>query len=184
MDLLLILSIAIGLSMDAMAVAAATGAAKRNLPVQWTLLMACFFGVFQALMPILGWLAGTTIRNTIAAFDHWLAFALLLFIGIKMIYESARDHKHQEIKTSLTFSLLLMMAVATSIDAFAVGLSLSLLHTAILIPAMIIGITTFALSFISVFVGKRLGHIFGKRMEMVGGLILIAIGIKILLEHL
>lgn len=184
MDLLLIFSIAIGLSMDAMAVAAATGAAQKDLQVRSAFITAGFFGLFQAMMPVAGWFVGETIRGTISSFDHWVAFILLFLIGIKMIYESTKGNKTHNIKRPLALSMLLLMAIATSIDAFAAGLSLSLLNTIIFIPALIIGLTTFTLAFISIFLGKKLGRVFGRRMETVGGIILIAIGIKILVEHL
>ena len=142
-----------------------------------------FFGFFQTIMPVFGWLAGVSIIDYIAVFDHWIAFGLLSVIGCRMIYESLHTESRKLI-TSLNLSALLMLAVATSIDALAVGLSWSFLQIPILIPALTTGIITFSLSFVGVYLGNKFGHYFQNKIEVVGGIILIAIGVKILLDHL
>jgi len=179
-----ILLIAVGLSMDAFAVAISFGLGMRVLHIRYAFRVALFFGIFQALMPIIGYLAGLSIRSFLVNFDHWIAFALLSFIGAKMIYESFALEEDKKIMDPQDLLLLFTLALATSIDAMAVGLSLSFLKIDILRPAVIIGMTTLAISFAGVFIGQRLGHLFEKKIEIAGGLILIGIGLKILYEHL
>ncbi len=184
MDLLTVLLIAVGLSMDACAVAIGRGTA---LPPskRWrgVLLMALFFGLFQALMPVAGWLLGSAFAGLIAGVDHWIAFLLLTGIGGKMIYEAASGEE-READPSLSLRLLLVLAVATSIDALAVGIGLAVLATPILTPAALIGGVTFLLSLAGGLLGVRLGERFGRRMEALGGIVLIAIGLRILVSHL
>ena len=148
--------------------------------------MALFFGVFQAVMPTLGWAAGYSLRNMIKDYDHWIAFVLLSILGIKMIIEAfgKPDLEEESKALALTFSLLLTLSVATSIDALAVGFSLPFLSKSILIPVTIIGLVTFTISGAGVVIGHRFGRLFGKKFELIGGAILIAIGLKILLGHL
>ena len=181
-DIATILLIAVSLAMDAFAVSIAHGMTIRNRRVATGLVMAGSFGAFQAFMPVLGWLAGLTFIEFIANFDHWLAFGLLAFIGGKMIY-SARELTEEK-DAKLTVSLLLILSVATSIDALAVGLSFSLLRVSILTPVIAIGVVAFLLSFAGFNFGNRLGKFFERKVQVVGGVVLIAIGIKILLEHL
>ncbi|MCX7848202.1 MAG: manganese efflux pump MntP family protein [bacterium] len=197
--------IALGLAMDAFAVAVSSGCAARTMRTRYALRMALFFGAFQAGMPLIGWLAGLGLRDYIASVDHWVAFALLTAIGAKMIYE-ARVLKAAENSSPprptrdvwpgadeldvlpptppQSFYTLLMLSVATSLDALAVGMSLSLLNIGIILPALIIGCVTFALSLAGVYLGKSIGHLFENKLEIVGGLMLILIGLKILLEGL
>jgi len=184
MDYFTICGIAVGLSMDAFAVSITSGFVTKNLKVRQAFRMAIFFGSFQAIMPIIGWMSGLFIRNLIASYDHWIAFALLSFIGLKMIYESLNPEKDEHKACPMEFQRLIILSIATSIDALAVGFSLSFLNLQIIIPAIIIGIITFSISFLGVFLGKQFGHIFENRLEQIGGLILIGIGIKILFEHL
>ncbi len=188
MDIISILLLAVGLSMDAFAVSIANGVAgkKMTAKIDTALILGLFFGGFQILMPTVGWLAGIGLRHFISKFDHWVAFLLLLAIGGKMIYESFESHDETKGSDASTLSLatLFVLAIATSIDALAVGLSLSFLNVSIWLPVIIIGLITFTLSFIGVHIGKKVGHIFGNRVELIGGLILIGIGIKILVEHL
>ncbi|NLF40733.1 manganese efflux pump [bacterium] len=184
MNLIELLGIALGLSMDAFAVSVSSGVTARRFHLRHGLLLGTFFGGFQALMPVVGWLAGIGLRSYITAFDHWIAFGLLAVIGGKMIYESFvldEDGKHQGSATEL--ATLLVLSIATSIDALAVGLSLCMLRVAIIKPAVVIGIVTFILSFTGVYVGVRVGHWFEKKIEVAGGVILIVIGVKILLQH-
>jgi len=184
MGLLTVFFIAWGLSMDALAVSLASGCAAREIAVRPAVRMAFFFGVFQMLMPVLGWLAGLGFKKTIASFDHWLAFGLLLLIGIKMIREARRPGDCRSRNDPPSLPVLLGLAVATSIDALAVGLSFSLLAVDIIVPVLIIGLVTFVLSFLGVLAGHKFGALIAGKVEILGGLILIAIGCKILLEHL
>ncbi len=181
MDGLTLLLISFGLSMDAFAVSVSCGICGR--PKKWSLIarVGLYFGGFQALMPVLGWLAGTRLKGPISSVDHWVAFGLLALIGVKMIHESftigARRFDPRRHKVLLT------LAVATSIDALAVGLSFALLDGGILIPALTIGMVTFCVSCLGVMIGDRVGSTFEKAAEILGGIILIGIGLKILLEH-
>ena len=134
------------------------------------------------MMPVIGWLAGISFRDVIMGIDHWIAFGLLGFIGAKMIYESTKDEDGDEKDISL--HLALTLAVATSIDALMVGLSFAFLETSILVPILIIGTVTFVLSLVGFVFGAGMGKVFGKKVEVVGGVILILIGIQILVEHL
>ena len=184
MDFISLLFIAIGLSMDAFAVSITSGFIIKRLKVKHALLIAVFFGGFQAIMPVIGWLAGLTVKSLIENVDHWIAFGLLAFIGGKMIYESFKLEQDEKALDPLNILVLFMLAIATSIDALAVGLTFAFLKIKILTPIVIIGCTTFIISFIGVYIGDRFGHFFEKKMEFLGGLILIGIGLKILIEHL
>lgn len=133
---------------------------------------------------MVGWLARLSLRDFISGIDHWIAFGLLGAIGCKMIFESTKMRADKRVIDPLNVYVLLMLSIATSIDALAVGLSLSFLKVSIVTPAIIIGVITFLLSFLGIFVGNRLGHFFESKIEAIGGLILIGIGIKILIEHL
>lgn len=184
MDLLTILFIAFGLSMDAVAVAIANGCAAKKIELRPALIMAFLFGFFQMLMPVIGWLAGFSFKKTIASYDHWLAFIILFFIGAKMLWETRHSKECRAKANIMSMPVLLGLALATSIDALAVGLSFSLLAVEIIIPVLIIGLVTFFLSFFGIRIGHKLGSKISGKVEILGGLILIAIGLKILLEHL
>lgn len=183
MNMITILFIAFGLAMDAFAVSITNGITIKHQRINNALKIGIFFGSFQALMPLIGWLAGLRLRDFISGFDHWVAFGLLSLIGGKMIYESTKIGDDKEIR-SLNLFVLLLLSIATSIDALAVGLSFAFLKISIATPIIAIGIVTFMLSFLGVLVGNKLGHFFENKMEILGGLILIGIGIKILIEHL
>ena len=183
MDVVTILLISIGLAMDAFAVSLANGMTIRNRRVATGLIFAGSFGAFQAFMPVLGWLAGLSIIELISGFDHWLAFGLLIFIGGRMIY-TAKATSGEAKETKLTVSTLLLLSVATSIDALAVGLSFSLLRVSITAPVMVIGAVTFVLSLAGFNFGNKLESFFSRKVKVIGGIVLIGIGIKILLEHL
>ncbi len=183
MDMVTILLIAVSLAMDSFAVSIAHGMTIRSRRVATGLAMGFSFGTFQALMPVFGWLAGLTFMELIANFDHWLAFGLLVFIGGKMIY-SARIVSKEKKDAKLTALILLTLSVATSIDALAVGLSFSLLQISIAIPVILIGAVAFILSFAGFNFGNKLGKFFERKVQIIGGIVLMAIGIKILLEHL
>ena len=183
MSLFELFVIAVGLSMDAFAVAVCRGLEMRRIDYRQALLIAVFFGGFQALMPVAGYLLGAGFEHYISSFDHWIAFLLLAFIGGKMIWEAVRggEEEHAE---ALSLKLLVMMAVATSIDALAVGVTFAFLRVQIVPAVASIGAITFALSFAGVKVGNVFGDRFEKKAEICGGVILILIGAKILLEHL
>ncbi len=183
MNLLLILLIAVGLAMDAFAVSITCGLALKKLKIKHVFTIALSFGFFQGVMPIIGWLAGVGFRSFISSIDHWIAFGLLVIIGGKMIYESSKlESSVKDEELNVTF--LLFLSIATSIDALAVGLSFSFLKVEIITPSLIIGVVTFILSMIGVIIGKKVGHLFERKIEVFGGIILILIGFKILLSHL
>jgi putative Mn2+ efflux pump MntP len=185
MNFLTVFLIALGLAMDAFAVALSGGFSAGKVTKRQTLRLAFHFGLFQFLMPILGWAAGLTVQNLIQAYDHWVAFALLAGIGGKMVYESFRQEKNEGRKPDITRGAsLVLLSLATSIDALAVGLSLSLLRVRILYPSAVIGVVCFALTAIGFAFGSRLGRLLGRRMELLGGMVLIGIGVRILIEHL
>ncbi|MCJ7423983.1 manganese efflux pump MntP family protein [Candidatus Bathyarchaeota archaeon] len=182
-DLVVIFLVAVGLAMDAFAVSISRGISTKNLNIDG-LKMAMSFGLFQALMPVLGWLAGLGLRDLISSFDHWIAFGLLCFVGCKMVYESRKTGMGNNESSQLRFQTLLVLSIATSIDALTVGLSFAFLEVSIGIPIIVMGVVTFLLSFLGVSLGSRLGRFFGNKIEIVGGLILIGIGVRILAEHL
>jgi len=183
MDPLTILLIAIGLAMDAFAVSIVKGITVDRNKRRNGLITASFFGGFQMLMSMIGWLAGLSLKELIISVDHWIAFGLLSLVGLKMIYASTKEEKEKK-EESLKLHSLLILAVATSIDALMVGLSFAFLQSSVLGPIIVIGIVTFFLSTIGFFFGSRLGHVFGNKVKSAGGLILIVIGLRILLEHL
>jgi len=184
MDFLTITFIATGLAMDCFAVSITSGIAIKNLRINYALQIALFFGSFQAIMPVIGWFAGRGLRDFISGVDHWVAFGLLGLIGLKMIYESTKLESDKKEINPLNIYVLSMLSIATSIDALAVGVSFAFLKISLVTSIVIIGTITFILSFIGVFVGNRTGHFFENKIELAGGLILIGIGTKILLEHL
>lgn len=184
MQLLTLIGIAIGLAMDAFAVAIGAGLTLKTVDARQTFRLAWHFGLFQALMPIIGWLAGLSLVRWIAPVDHWIAFGLLAAIGGKMIYE-ALAHGEDVVRADPTKGWsLVILSVATSIDALAVGLSLAVLNVQIWYPAVVIGLVAGAFTAVGLHLGGRFGELLGRRMEIVGGVILILIGVKILVEHL
>lgn len=182
MDLVTVTLIAVGLAMDAFAVSIARGTSIKNDRLRTAILLAALFGGFQALMPVIGWLAGVSFQDLIMEVDHWIAFGLLAFIGAKMIYDAVKDEDGEE--GDLTLLVALTLAVATSIDALMVGLSFAFLETSILVPVVVIGGVTFGLCFMGFIFGSSLGRLFGGKIRIVGGIILILIGIRILADHL
>jgi manganese efflux pump family protein len=180
-----ILLLAIGLAMDAAAVSAARGLATPRILPRHVFLVATFFGGFQALMPLLGWVVGSRIGPLVEAWDHWVAFVLLGGIGGKMLWE-ARSTKRETERTSedlYGLKVMFILAVATSIDALAVGITLPVLHAPFFLSLATIGITTAILSAVALLAGRRFGAMFGKRLDVIGGLVLIGLGVKILIEH-
>ena len=182
MGIISILLIAVGLAMDSLAVSISGGIVMRPFCMRQSLRLALTMGIFQGGMTLLGWLLGVSFSSYITAFDHWIAFILLGFLGGKKIYESFGEE--ETTISSFSTKTLLTLGVATSIDALAVGVSMAFLKTSIYFPAFIIGFVTFALSLIGVISGYRFGKIKGINVELFGGIILIAIGVKILIEHL
>ncbi len=183
MNLAMIVFIAVGLAMDAFAVSIVSGSLYKQLKIKHALRMAIFFGGFQAFMPLIGSLAGLSIREYIADYDHWVAFGLLAAVGGKMIYESFKIESAEKNLDPSNVLVLLILALATSIDALAIGITLSLIVSSIAVAVIIIGLVTFVLSYLGVFIGKRFGHFFENKIEALGGLILIGLGVKIVLEH-
>jgi putative Mn2+ efflux pump MntP len=183
MDFITIVAMAFALAMDAFAVSIASGAAYKQLQVRHALRMAVFFGGFQAFMPLVGALAGLSFKEYITDYDHWVAFSILAAVGGKMIFESFKITEAEKNCSPSNILVLLTLSVATSIDALAIGITLSLVAGSIVTEVIVIGLVTFLLSYIGVMLGKRFGHIFENKIEIVGGLVLIALGVKILLEH-
>ncbi|OPY91611.1 MAG: putative manganese efflux pump MntP [Syntrophaceae bacterium PtaU1.Bin231] len=186
MDFASILLIAIGLGVDALSVAVAAGVALGRPSGAAVFRMSFAFGFFQFAMPLVGWSAGRTISRFIESFDHWVAFGLLLVVGGRMIVEAFRDEgaRNAPAADPTRGWTLLMLAVATSIDALAVGLSLALVGEAIVLPSVVIGVTAFAMTWAGMVFGGRIGAWLGRKVEIAGGLILIGIGVKILFDHL
>ena len=184
MDFTALAGIAIALAMDAFAVALAAGLTLPKLTGRHLFRFGFHFGLFQALMPVLGWLAGVSLRQKIEAFDHWIAFILLFCVGAKMLKDAFKDDASEEANGDPTRGVsLVMLSIATSIDALAIGLSLAVLGVVIWTPAIVIGLTACVLTILGMLLGSRLGAAWGTRVEVFGGLLLIGIGIKILLEH-
>ncbi len=184
MSLLTILFIALGLSIDCFAVSISSGITLKCFRVKYALRVGAFFGGFQALMPVVGWLTGLSFKRYIEGYDHWIAFLLLSFIGGKMIYESAIIKKAEKSCDPRNILLVFILAIATSIDALAVGLSFSVLGMSIITPVILIGVVSFIMSIFGMYLGDKFGNIFGNKVEIVGGFILIFIGFKILIQHL
>lgn len=189
MDYISLIGIAVGLSMDAFAVSVTNGAVTHKAGLKLALKMSLVFGGFQALMPVLGWLVGKAGEGFISAVDHWIALILLLYLGGKMVWESRKkSEKETEKKDGIAWKTLLLSGIATSIDALATGVILpsavgadSVLE--MLLSVLIIGAVTFSLSFPGVYLGRRFGNLLSNKAELVGGLVLMAIGIKIFIEH-
>ena len=175
--------IAVALSMDAFAVAICKGLSVKKVQAKHVLTVGVYFGGFQALMPLFGFLLGFKFESFITSIDHWIAFVLLAIIGGNMIKE-AMSKEEDEVNDSFSFRTMLPLAVATSIDALAVGISFAFLGVDIIEAAILIGITTFVLSGIGVFVGNIFGSKYKSKAELAGGIVLILIGLKILFEHL
>ncbi len=182
MGIIQLFFIGLGLSMDAFAVSICQGLKMKRLDFKQTVIIALFFGGFQGIMPFIGWLIGKNFETYITSFDHWIAFALLVIIGGKMIIESFESNDSCEVTSSLKD--LILLAVATSIDALAVGITFAFLKMSILLPVLLIGIITFVFCIFGVIIGNKFGSHYKNKAEFLGGIILILIGLKILLEHL
>ena len=176
-----LVSIAIGLSMDAFAVSICKGVSIPKMSWKKALLVGLFFGVFQAVMPLIGYFIGSQFAHLIQDVDHWIAFALLVLLGIKML---KGDHEEEKVDESFSFKTLTLLAIATSIDALAVGITFSFLQISIWLAITLIGVITFVFCVIGVKIGNAFGSRFKTTAERIGGIILILMGLKILLEHL
>ena len=186
MSFIEILLIGIGLSMDAFSVSVCKGLTTKNFSWKMALVCGLWFGFFQALMPVIGYFLGVQFEQFITSVDHWIAFGLLYLIGLNMIYEALKKKKEQPqpADSSLSFKTMLLLAIATSIDALAVGISFACIQVEIWSSVLIIGLTTFLFSIAGVKIGNVFGSKFEKSAGVIGGVILILIGLKILLEHL
>lgn len=182
MSFLELFLIAVGLSMDAFAVSVCKGLSVNRLEKKHAAIVGLYFGGFQFLMPVIGYLLGSRFESLITSVDHWIAFALLLVIGGNMIKESFGEA--EKLNDDFGFKTMVLLAVATSIDALAVGITFAFLQVRIVPAASLIGVTTFSLSALGIYIGHRFGARYKARAERVGGVILILIGVKILLEHL
>jgi len=184
MDLLSTVLIAIGLAMDAFAVSLGVSTTNRTRNYRQIFRLSWHFGLFQGLMTFLGWLAGSAIAHWITSLDHWVIFALLGWIGIRMIINGIRDHKEIKQNDPSRGILLIILSLTTSLDALAVGIGFAFLNVNVASSAVIIAVVTLIISAIGGFAGASLGRQFGKYMEIVGGVILLGIGIRILVSHL
>lgn len=183
MDWLTIFGIALALAMDAFAVALAAGAVINPITGRHLFRLGFHFGLFQALMPIAGWMLGMTVQKWISSYDHWIAFGLLAFVGGRMIKEAFEEDEDEEASDPTKGLTMVMLSVATSIDALAVGLSLAMLGISVWVPSGVIGVVAGVLTVTGMLLGRRLGDNWGKRVEVCGGAVLCLIGLKILLEH-
>jgi putative Mn2+ efflux pump MntP len=184
MSFIELLLIALSMAMDAFAVCLAAGALQQTQGVRPAFRLSFHFGLFQFIMPVLGWLAGETIEPLIQNYDHWVAFGLLAFIGLRMIYSAWRGADEEHPPDPSRGWTLVMLSIAVSIDALAIGLSLGLLGILVWYPALLIGLVTGALSLVGLNIGNRFGRELGKLVEVVGGVVLIAIGLRIAISHL
>lgn len=181
--LLEVILIGIGLAMDAFAVSITSGITIRKMRLRHAFMISAFFGFFQALMPLIGWTLGLSFRSYIQFIDHWIAFILLGFIGTKMIIDSRSPEKNESFDP-LNVYILFTLSIATSIDALAVGITFSFLDIQIWYTSLIIGLITFVICLIGTKIGKTYGHLLEDKVEIFGGIILISIGLKILIQHL
>lgn len=184
MDYITLLGIALGLSFDTFAVSLSCGVIKSKISFTEAMRIAITMALFQGGLPVLGYFLGTAISQYVSTFDHWIAFGLLLFLGAAMIIGGLKKDEDKPVRDFRKLSVLLAMAAGTSIDAFAVGVSFAFLEMNIWISGLLIGAVTFLASMVAIRIGKSAGKHLGSRVEILGGLILAAIGVKILLEHL
>ncbi len=182
MSIFVVIMIAIGLSMDAFTVAVTAGIILPKITTRHYFRLSFHFGLFQALMPMFGWLAGQTIVDYVELWDHWIAFGLLFFIGSKMIYEAQHSIEDRQISDPTRGLRLVSLSLATSIDALAVGLSLAMVNVEIVYPAIIIGFITMILTFVGMKLGEKIGPYTGQWAGKIGGIVLIGIGLKIIIE--
>ncbi len=185
MDLISLIVLAFGLSFDTFSVSISCGIKDKEIKFIEAARIAFYFAFFQAFMPVLGWLLGITIRDYVVEIDHWIAFGLLSVIGIKMLIDSMSNNQNNENCIDIqNIKVILTLSVATTIDAFVIGLTFAFLQINMLKAIIIIGIITFLTAMFGMLFGKKAGQYFGKKIEIIGALILISIGVKILIEHL
>jgi len=184
MEFYWLIILAIGLSVDSFAASVSCGLILSEITFKKALKIAFFLAFFQALMPIIGWKIGRELEPLIRNFDHWVAFVLLALIGLKMVYESFKTEKPDEKMNPLDLKVLVWLSIATSIDALIAGIGFSVTDLNLFLTALVIGFTTGLFSMLGILFGKKTGIRFGKNMEILGGIILIGIGVKILLDHL
>lgn len=170
--------------MDAFAVCLGVGAGRQSEGRRATFRLSFHFGLFQFLLPVVGWFAGLTVVRYIEAFDHWVAFLLLAFVGVRMIWSGSNGEEESHKNDPSRGWNMVLLSVAVSIDALAIGLSLALIHVDIWYPAVVIGVVTSLMSLVGLRLGNQLGRKFGKRMEIIGGIVLILIGVRIVVNHL
>lgn len=182
MNIIEILLIGIGLAMDAFAVSICKGLSMKKLDKKKTAIIGLYFGVFQGLMPVIGYFLGKGFENFVTSIDHWIAFILLVFIGGNMIKEAFKEE--EKVNDDVSFKTMIILAIATSIDALAIGITFAFLGVNIWLSVLAIGIITFAISAIGVIIGNKFGDKYEKKAQIFGGIILIIIGAKILIEHL
>ena len=178
------LLLALGLAMDSFSVSICSGTVLRGPRLPQALSIGLVMGGFQAIMPVVGWLGGATFGAVIGGFDHWLAFGLLALIGGRMIWEALHGDDETNLLDASSWRVLLGLGIATSIDALAVGLTLAFLQVSIAVPIAVIGGVAFGLSFAGVLLGCHAGHLLRDRVPILGGLMLVGIGVKVLVEHL
>lgn len=183
MGILELILIAIGLGMDAFAVSICKGISMPKMNWKKAIIIGLYFGIFQAVMPVIGYTLGKAFENLVTSIDHWIAFGLLLIIGIKMLIDAFKDD-NVSVNDSVNWKVMLILAIATSIDALAVGITFAFLQVNLLLAVLIIGIITFILCVIGTKIGNNFGNKFENKAEILGGIVLILIGVKILLEHL
>jgi len=185
MDLITIILIAVALAMDSFSISITKGFTIKDISTMQSLWVGIFFGFFQAFMPILGWIAGIELQYFVSKVAPWIAFILLVAIGLKMIHESiSNDKETVSKKGQFSFKELTLLGIATSIDAFAVGVTFALLEIPIVIPVITIGLVSFIFSEFGIVIGKKMGQFIGGKFEIVGGVVLIILGVKILLDGL
>ncbi len=184
MSIVEILLISISLAMDAFAVSLCKGLAMPKLNLKHALIISAFFGVFQAVMPLIGWLISNSFKSYIENFDHWIAFGLLLLLGVKMIIDAVKQQDEEGLEYKLDFKELTLLSISTSIDALAVGITLAFLGSSLWGTVVCIGVVTFVLCFVGVIIGNKIGTNFRKTSTIIGGVVLILIGLKILLQNL
>ncbi len=185
MDYFTVIILAIGLSMDSFAVSISCGLEEQRISFQHAVKISFSFAFFQGLLPVVGWFMGTGIKGYIEQFDHWVAFILLAYLGVKMIYESFRDEESDKMSNIYSWKHIFALSIATSIDALIVGFTYAMVSTSsIFSGAVIIGAVTFFFAMLGIRIGKDVAGNFGKKVELLGGLILIGIGVKILVQHL
>jgi putative Mn2+ efflux pump MntP len=179
-----LLAIAVALAMDAFAVAMATTLALDSITGRHVFRLSFHFGLFQALMLMAGWLLGSAAYAYVSSSDHWIAFGLLAFVGARMIWGAVHDEQQSAFPDRTRSWDLVLLSIATSIDALAVGLSLAMVDAAIAVPAVVVGAVAAALTFVGMVIGRRIGLLWGKRVEVLGGCVLVAIGLRIVWQHI